>query len=168
VAVELQVGRVRSVVLIILFSVLTAGLYYFYWLYRVNLDVRGYLREGVGATLRLVLFLLLPVVGWFIAIWMTASSVQRVQTQVGASRPVQPLYPALWAALLPVFGWFVAAGYVQGGANRAWEQAAKVLGTPMVPQRLQCPDCSSLFDAILNPVVAHSVQCPSCNRAGVV
>jgi hypothetical protein len=118
---------------------------------------------------RLVLFLLVPVLGWFAAAWFTAKSVQEAQVRTGEARPVSPIYPALFAALAPVIGWYVAAAIIQGGANRAWAQGAAVLeGTKDGTTTIECPDCSTRIRTILNSIVPRDVTCPRCNRTGAV
>lgn len=170
-ATEVFVGRIRSVVLLVLFSILTLNLYYFYWLYKVNAELRAFLPDvgrpkPVG---RLLLFLLIPVIGWFFAAYFTARSALKAQVVAGDSRPITPIYAGIWAGLVPVIGWYVAAGQIQGGANRAWARAVEVLETTLgTKTRLECPDCSSTFRTVLNPIVPHSVECPTCHRSATV
>lgn len=168
-ATDVYIGRVRSVVLLILFSILTLNLYYFYWFYKVNTELEAFLRNGGRPAGRLVLFLLVPVVGWFLAVYLTARSTLKAQVQAGETRPIAPIYPAVFAALLPVIGWYVAAGFIQGAANRTWGQAVGVLeATKGKKSKLECPDCSSTFRTILNPVAPHTIECPTCHRSASV
>ncbi len=168
-ATDVYIGRVRSVVLLILFSILTLNIYYFYWLYKVNAELRAFLHEGVRPAGRLVLFLLVPVLGWFLAAYLTGRSVLKAQIKAGETRPVAAIYPAIFAGLLPVIGWYVAAGFIQGGANRTWGKTVGVLeATKGKKTKLECPDCSSSFRAILNPVAPHTIECPTCHRSASV
>ena len=166
-ALEIRIGRVRSVVLLVLFSVLTLNVYFFWWLYQVNAEFRAFLKEGVNPWGRLLLFILVPVIGWFLAVWLTARAARRVEVQAHTARPVTTLIPSLFGALIPILGWYVAAGYIQGAANRGWDGIRGHLSGQATPARLNCPDCSTGFEAYLNPVVTHAIECPNCHRSGM-
>lgn len=168
-AVEVYIGRVRSVVLLVLLSVVTLGVYYFIWLFKVNRDLQRHLGDGVNPAGRLALFILVPVIGWFLTILFTGRSVRKVQIRAGNERLIVPSYHAVWAALVPIIGWFVAMGFVQRGANRAWLKLGAYF-EPGVQQntRIQCPDCDNIFVTLWNPVAGHAVRCPNCGRVGDV
>lgn len=165
-ATEVTVGRVRSVVLLILFSVLTVGLYYFVWLLVLNKETRGFSGKGAAPIWAPLLFLV-PVLGWFVAVWLTARGVRRAQVFAGEPRLCGPIYPALFAALAPVVGWFIAMGYVQGAANRVWTNVTPVLEwAGRDATTFECPDCATRFPGFINPIVVHTIVCPNCQRSG--
>lgn len=166
--VEVYVGRVRSVVLLVLLSVITLSIYFFIWLYQVNRELSRSLGKGSPGG-RLALFLFVPVIGWFVAFLLTGRSVREAQIRAGNERIILPLYHAIWAALLPIIGWFIAMGYVQRSANRAWlKMDAYFESGSQQNTRVQCPDCESMFVTLWNPIVSHAVRCPQCGRVGDV
>ena len=168
-ATELYVGRVRSVVLITLLTIITLGIYWFVWFYQVNRDLQKHLGSGVNPAGRLVLFILVPVVGWFVAVLLTGRSVRRAQLNASTESLTVPSYHAVWAALVPVVGWMIAAGYLQRGANRAWLKINHAFETSTRTQvTVACPDCDTRFATFFNPLLARPVACPQCGRSGDV
>lgn len=164
---ELYVGRVRSVVLISLLIVVTGGLYFFVWFLQTNRELKRHLGEGVRPGGRLTLFILVPVIGWFLAIWWTGRNIRQAQLRAGTEAVLVPLYHGIWAALVPLLGWLIAAGYLQRGANRAWLKMGFAFETSSkTPTLIQCPDCDTRFAALLNPIFPRPVRCPQCGRAG--
>jgi hypothetical protein len=148
--------------------VLTVTVNFFVWLFQINRELARSLGRGSAAG-RLLLFLLVPVVGWFLAILFTGRSIRRVQVRAGNERLVQPALHAIWAGLVPVLGWFIAMGYLQRAANRAWLKMDSYF-EPGSQQnaRVECPDCDSIFVTLWNPVAPHAVRCPQCGRVGDV
>lgn len=167
--VEVFVGRVRSVVLHLLFTVVTLGIYFFVWFAKLNRELERSVKHGASPAGRLVLFLLVPVVGWFVAVLLAGRSVRRVQLKAGSHRLIVPVYHAVWAALVPVLGWWIAMAYLQRGANRAWlKMDASMEPAAQQNTRIQCPDCDNLFVTLWNPLVPHATRCPHCGRVGDV
>lgn len=166
--VEVYVGRVRSVVLLVLLSVLTLGIYFFVWFFQVNRELARSLGKGSPGG-RLALFIFVPIIGWFIAMHLTGRGVREAQIRAGTAHLIVPIYHSIWAALVPFIGWLVAMGYVQHNANRAWLKMDSYF-EPGSQQnaRVQCPDCDSIFVTLWNPIVSHAVRCPQCGRVGDV
>jgi Domain of unknown function (DUF4234) len=125
-------------------SVVTLGLYWLYWYYRTNDDIRMYLRNysirPLVATLAIVgLFLAAPLgviavlteVWWLLAVaavlvlvgWTgflhTGRRVIAAQEQAG----VEPSSAGL-ALLLYIVAAFLGGSYLQAGLNRAWREGA--------------------------------------------
>jgi len=125
-------------------SAVTLGMYWLYWYYRANDDVRMYLRNWsirpLVSTLAIVgLFLAAPIavaailseVWWLLAVaavlvlmgWVgffhTGRRVFTAQEQAG----VEPSSPG-FALLLYVLAAFLGGSYLQAGLNRAWRAAA--------------------------------------------
>jgi hypothetical protein len=125
-------------------SVVTIGLYWLYWCYRTNDDIRMYLRNysirPLVATLAITaLMLAAPVavlavlieVWWLLAVaavlvligWTgflhTGRRVVAAQEQAGVERSSAGL-----ALLLTIVGAFLGASYLQAGLNRTWTRAA--------------------------------------------
>lgn len=162
---EVYVGRIRSVVLLILLSLVTAGIYFFVWFYKANRDLQRHFQGRVNPGGRLALFLLLPIIGWFLAAYLTGRSVRRAQIHAGNDQQVVPLYGAIWAGLVPILGWAFCAGSYQRGLNRAWMSMGHVFDT-LRESSVQCPDCDNVFATLFNPLAGRSIQCPRCGRVG--
>lgn len=167
-ASEVYVGRVRSLVPASALSLATLGLYFLVWFYQLNHEIRRHRGRGVEPMGLFALFLLIPVIGWFLAFMISGHQVRRVQESADADARTSPWYPALWG-LLPIVGWVTAAGILQAGANRAWARLHEDLGhATSEPVRLQCPDCAGQFAAFLTLPGPTHVACPQCGRAGDV
>jgi hypothetical protein len=134
---------VRPVAVFVL-SVVTLGLYWLFWYYRTNDDIRMYLRNysirPLVSTLAIVgLFLAAPLaivailaewwwlllvagvlvlMGW-VGFLHTGRRVTTAQEQAG----VEPSSAGL-ALLLYVVAGFFGGSYLQAGLNRAWREAA--------------------------------------------
>lgn len=166
---EVYVGRVRSLVVLLLLSLLTATLYWFIWFWRINAELyrhEGRTRSPAG---RFILFLLVPVLGWFLATWFAGRQLRSLQRRAGVERTNVPLYASIWAGLVPILGWLVAAGSLQAGANRLWLQLADAFDHEAKLERtIQCPACEKPFAEFFNPFMPHSVKCPNCGRAGEI
>lgn len=164
--VEVYVGRIRSLVLVVLLSLITAGIYFFIWYYQLNRELRKHLGRGPEPALLLALFILVPFIGWFIATWATGVTLRKVQRNADTDRMTNPAYAAIWS-LVPVVGWFFAAGFLQGGANRAWATLHATLDqASILPTHLECPQCHHGFEFFLNPIGTNPVACPACGRTG--
>jgi hypothetical protein len=109
-------------------SFITFGIYFLYWYYKVNDEIRRFERDDSISPTR---SLMAMIFGWmiivppFIAMYNTAKHVRAMEQRVGVQ---QQLEPALAIVLMFVFS--IGNGiYVQEHLNRAWERA---LGTPAV------------------------------------
>jgi hypothetical protein len=142
--IEGRTYRLVRPVAVFALSVVTLGLYWLFWYYRTNDDVRMYLRNYairplvatlaiVGQLLAapLVVIAVLTDLWWLLAVagllvlmgWVgflhTARRVAAAQEQAG----VDPSSTGL-ALLLYVVAAFLAGSYLQAGLNRAWTRAA--------------------------------------------
>jgi hypothetical protein len=102
-------------------SVITLGIYFFYWFWKINDELRLYKRdESIGPTrsLMAMLFGWLIIVPPFIAIYNTSKHVQDSEQRLGVQPQLEP-------ALTIVFLLIVAIGntiYVQEHLNRIWDR----------------------------------------------
>jgi uncharacterized protein DUF4234 len=100
-------------------SILTLGVYFAVWYYKINDELRRAEDENISpgrSTLAITLGWLI-IVPPFIAMYNTAKHVQSLEARRGSSQTVEP---ALTVALMLVVG--VANGpYIQEHLNRAWE-----------------------------------------------
>jgi hypothetical protein len=144
VTIDGRAYRLVRPIAVVALSVVTLGLYWLYWYYRANDDVRMYLRNWsirpLVSTIAIVgLYLAAPLaivavvveVWWLLAVagllvlmgWVgffhTARRVFTAQEHAG----VEPSSPGL-ALLLYVVAAFLGGAYLQAGLNRAWRAAA--------------------------------------------
>jgi hypothetical protein len=103
-------------------SIVTFGIYFFYWYYKVNDEARRYLRDDA---INPVVALLAVLVGWmlivppFVSGYRTAERVLRMQQRAGAGPAMSPPI----ALILQLFVGFVYPWYLQDGLNAAWDAA---------------------------------------------
>lgn len=167
-ATEVYVGRIRSVVTHATLTILTLGVWFFVWYGQLVHELRRHRGAGPHPALALALFLLLPVIGWFVMPFLTGLDLRRVQRDADADKRSSPWYPALWG-LVPIVGWAFAAGVLQAGANRAWTRLHSGLeGATSGPATLECPQCSNRFEQFLDPFGSNRVVCPKCGQAASV
>jgi hypothetical protein len=104
-------------------SFITLGIYGLYWYYKVNDEIRRFERDDTISPTRSLMALIfgwLIIVPPFIAVWNTATHVQRMQQRVGLQ---QQISPALTIVLLLAVS--IALGiYVQEQMNRVWDRAS--------------------------------------------
>ena len=105
-------------------SFITIGIYFFYWYYKVNDELRLALRDDTISPTR---SLMAMIFGWliivppFIAMWNTAKHTEELEERFGVQ---QTLDAAI--ALVIMFVFSIANGaYVQEHLNRAWDAAAR-------------------------------------------
>jgi len=117
-------------------SIITLGIYYFYWYYKVNDEARRYLRdESINPAVALLAVLL----GWilivppFVSGYHTAERVLRMQERAGATAKMSPVI----ALIFMLFVGIVYPWYIQDGLNQAWDAARS--GTPGTSAPLPLP-----------------------------
>ena len=104
-------------------TVITLGIYFLYWYWKINDELRLYKRdESISPTrsLMAMLFGWLIIVPPFIAMYNTSKHVQDAEQRLGVQPQLEP-------ALTIVFLLFVAIGntiYVQEHLNRIWDRAS--------------------------------------------
>ena len=104
-------------------TVITLGIYFLYWYWKINDELRLYKRdESISPTrsLMAMLFGWLIIVPPFIAMYNTSKHVQDAEQRLGVQPQLEP-------ALTIVFMLFVAIGntiYVQEHLNRIWDRAS--------------------------------------------
>ncbi len=103
-------------------SFITLGIYWFYWYYTINDEIRRFEKDD---TVRPGMALLAITLGWliivppFISVYNTSKHVVRMQERLGIP---QQLSPALNVILLLVIGIAIPA-YTQEHLNRVWDTA---------------------------------------------
>jgi Domain of unknown function (DUF4234) len=108
-------GKVRSPVAVIIFSIITLGIYTLYWYYAVFQELKDRTGNGVGGVVGLILGLCISIVN----IFLLPAEVGNMYAQEGLEKPVTGL-TGFWV-LIPLVGsiiWFVK---VQNALNHRWE-----------------------------------------------
>jgi hypothetical protein len=119
-------------------SFITIGIYWFYWYYKINDEIRRYEKDE---SVRPGIALLAVTLGWiiivppFISVYNTSKHVVRMQERAG----VQPvLTPALNIVLLLVLG--IAIGlYTQEHVNKVWDAVSRRGVVPPAPGEMPPP-----------------------------
>jgi hypothetical protein len=116
-------------------SIITIGIYFLYWYYKVNDEVRRFEHDDTISptrSLMAVLFGWLIIVPPFIAMYNTAKHIQTMEQRVGIGQTVEPAL-----AIIFMFVAWVGAGvngiYLQEHLNRVWNRAAGAAAAPPVP-----------------------------------
>jgi hypothetical protein len=110
-------------------SIITIGIYFFVWYYKINDEIRRFEHDETvspGRSLMAIIFGWLIIVPPFIAMYNTARHVQAMEQRVGVTQTVEP-------ALVLVLTWLVVVAngiYVQDHLNRVWDRG---VGTPAMP-----------------------------------
>ena len=112
-------------------DIITLGIYFFVWYYKISKELRSALNDDSISPMR---SLMAMTFGWiiivppFLAMWNTAKHVQALEQRMGVQ---QTLEPALAIVILVVFA-PATTTYVQAHLNSAWD-AAGSQPVPAVP-----------------------------------
>ncbi len=117
-------GRPRGIGFAILISIVTLGIYTFYWVFKTQDEVKEHSGIGVGGVIGLVFYILISPVTWF----LIPSDVGKLYKADGRVAPFTG-WTGLWM-LLPLVGIFVWFIKVQGALNRYWESKAAAAPAP--------------------------------------
>lgn len=115
------VGEARSVGRTILLSIVTLGIYTFFWTYWTYDELQRYRKAGLGGGLGLAVYLLcffigiLPIAITGVLLW---SEIKSLYEEDGRTSPHTPLW-GLWL-LLPIVGPFVWYIPTQEALNDFW------------------------------------------------
>ncbi|MGA9159304.1 MAG: DUF4234 domain-containing protein [Actinomycetota bacterium] len=104
-------------------SLITLGIYGFYWYYKVNEEIQRYTNDQTISPSRSLLAVIpgfLLIVPPFIAYYNTANHIVQMQQQRGMASQISPALVVIIALVL----WIGMAAYVQEHLNRVWESAS--------------------------------------------
>ena len=119
------IGQHRGILFVILLTIFTFGIYYWYWNYKTFEEMKKRTGEGLGGGLGLVLAIFIGIVNAF----LIPSEIGHMYTGDGESAPMTG-WTGLWV-LIPLVGWFVWIVKVQGALNRYWgSHAAPAAAAP--------------------------------------
>jgi ACR3 family arsenite efflux pump ArsB len=113
-------------------SIITLGIYFFVWYYKINDELRRVQHDETISPMR---SLMAMIFGWliivppFIAMWNTAKHVQGMETRLGVTQTVEPAI-----AVILMFLFSLGNGiYLQDHLNRGWDAAAGRMAVPVAP-----------------------------------
>jgi Domain of unknown function (DUF4234) len=123
-------GQQRGILFVILISLVTLGIYSFYWVY-VTCDETKRHRggEGIGGIIALLIQFVFSPINWFVI----PSEVGNMYREDG-QEPNMTGWTGAWM-FLPLAGWIIWIVKVQGRLNRYWE--GKQSGTAPVAPEIQ-------------------------------
>ena len=116
------VGKIRNPWAVIVFSIITFGIYTLYWTYQVFRELKEHTGQGVGPVIALVIEILINIVNLF----LLPSEIGNMYAAEGQEKPVSGV-TGFWN-LIPLVGtiiWFIK---VQGALNRHWGSHGAVAG----------------------------------------
>jgi hypothetical protein len=108
------VGTQRSVLTVILLSIVTFGIYAIYWQYKSFQEMKDFSGTGIGGLAGVLLAIFLGIVNVF----LLPSEVGNLYGAGGEPKPVSGL-TGFWV-LIPIIGSFIWIAKVQGALNRFW------------------------------------------------
>jgi hypothetical protein len=115
-------GKVREPIAVAIFSIITLGIYYVVWLYKVFKENKDFSGQGIGGGTAL----LLAILGWlffgllFIPLWfLLPSEIGIIEERLGRDKRVRGV-TGFWN-LIPIVGFFIWVFKVQGAMNRLYE-----------------------------------------------
>jgi hypothetical protein len=108
-------GKVREPVAVIIFSIITLGIYFLVWTYKVFKENKDFSGDGVGGVIGLVIGLVVGVVNWF----LIPSEIGNIYARMGREKPVRGV-TGFWN-LIPLIGFIIWVVKVQGAMNRLYE-----------------------------------------------
>jgi hypothetical protein len=125
VAEEIQVGttrvKIRNPFLVFIWSLVTFGIYYVVWYYKINRE----LRDACGINVSPVLALLAVTVGWviivppFVSWYRTFERIVQAQRQTGITSEASPVLGFI-LYVIAVFFLPVEVIYAQDELNKVW------------------------------------------------
>ena len=123
-------GKERSPLAVIFFSIITIGIYYLVWVYKSQEEIKEHSGQGIGGVLGLVVAL----VAGFVTPFVIPSEVRKMYERDGKVSPVSG-WTGLWATLglLILIGPIVWLVKVQRALNRYWQTKSGQVETGAVP-----------------------------------
>jgi hypothetical protein len=108
------IGELRKPLTVVLLSLVTCGIYTFWWYYRNFEDMKQHSGEGVGGLLGLLLAIFCSI----IAVFLLPAEVGNLYVREGKEKPISAL-TAFWN-LIPIAGWIIFLYKVQNALNGYW------------------------------------------------
>jgi hypothetical protein len=115
-------GKVRSPAAVIIFSIITLGIYYIVWLYKVFHENKQFSGSGLGGGGALVLAILGWITGgllWIVFWFVLPSEIGLIEERAGHGKRVRGV-TGFWN-LIPLVGFIIWVVKVQGAMNRLYD-----------------------------------------------
>jgi hypothetical protein len=110
-----QVGKLRGPWAVIGLSIITLGIYAWYWQYAAFKEMKHYSGQGIGGGVALIFAIFISIVNVF----MMPSEVGNLYAAEGQEKPVRG--PTGFWVLIPLIGGIIWVIKTQGALNRFWE-----------------------------------------------
>jgi len=110
--------KVRSPLAVIVFTIITVGIYGLYWYYQVGREMREYNGSGLGPGINLVLAIFLGIV----LLFTVPNDVRTTYENDGRPADISAL-TGFWN-LIPIIGWIIWVVKVQSRLNVLWATRA--------------------------------------------
>jgi len=118
------VGKVRSPAAVVIFTIITLGIYYIYWVYQVGREMKEYNDSGLGPLVNLLLALSGMFIGFtLIVLWFTLPNDVAGTYERDNRRPTISALAGFWH-LLPIIGSIIWLVKIQNRLNALWEGRA--------------------------------------------
>ena len=104
----------------VIFSIITLGIYYLYWTYQVFRELKEHTGQGIGPSSAWSSGSSSRPVNWFVL----PSEIGNMYAAAGREKPVSGV-TGFWN-LIPLIGWIIWVVKVQNALNRAWTGEAAV------------------------------------------
>jgi Domain of unknown function (DUF4234) len=108
-------GKVREPVAVIVFSIITLGIYFLVWTYKIFKENKDFSGAGIGGIIGLVIGIVIGIVNWFVI----PSEIGNIYERMGREKPVRGV-TGFWN-LIPLIGFIIWVVKVQGAMNRLYE-----------------------------------------------
>lgn len=108
-------------------TLITLGIYGFYWYYKVNQEIQRYTGDQTISPSRSLLAVIpgfLLIVPPYVAYYNTSNHIARMQQQRGLTSQISPAL----VVILGIVIWIGMAAYVQEHLNRIWDSASALVG----------------------------------------
>jgi len=121
---ELQnIGKTRNAGAVIIFIIVTAGVYYVIWYYKINKEIKVHDHDQSFSPGWATVALFCPIVN-IVSLYNTADRIRKMQKSDGSQDLISPGAALVWV-LLFVIGYFIV---VQGALNNHWYDHSKIKG----------------------------------------
>ena len=113
-------------------TLITIGIYFFFWYYKINDELRRFENDDTinpGRSLMAMIFGWLIIVPPFIAMYNTAKHVQKVEERLAIQPQLEPALTIVFMLLISI----VNGLYIQEHLNRIWDRAVGAASAPPAP-----------------------------------
>jgi Domain of unknown function (DUF4234) len=108
------VGHHRGILFVVLISIITLGIYGFYWVFKTCEEMKKHRGDGIGGVIALVIQFVFAPINWFVI----PSEAGKTYNDDGREAPLTG-WTGLWM-FLPLIGFIIWVVKVQGALNRYW------------------------------------------------